>query len=66
MEGCREIIGLRIHNRDGIVVKYCWDVFRRELVCCVADEKACLSDGTVANDHAPGRGEKVSVTNSIL
>lgn len=41
-----------IHNRDGIVVKYCRDIFGGELVRRVADEKTGLSDGTVANDHA--------------
>jgi hypothetical protein len=38
------------HDGDGIVIEHSRDVFRRELVCCVADEKAGLSDGTIS-DH---------------
>ena len=45
--------GPDIHNRDGIVVEDCRHVFRGELVCRVADEKTCLANRTVADDHAP-------------
>jgi hypothetical protein len=44
-----------VHNRDGIVVEDCGNIFRGKLVCRVADEKTCLSDRTVTDDHAPTR-----------
>ena len=41
------------HNSDRVVVKDRRDVFRRELVRCIADKKACLPDGTIAYYNAP-------------
>lgn len=41
-----------VHDRDSIVIKDCGNVFRGELVCRVTDEKTCLSDCTVTDDHA--------------
>lgn len=41
-----------VHDRDSIVIEDCGNVFRGELVCRVADEKTCLSDRTVTDDHA--------------
>ena len=42
-----------LHDSYGIIVENCWDVFGGELVCGVADEKACLADGTIADHNAP-------------
>lgn len=41
------------HHRDGVVIENGRDIFRGELVCCVADEETSLSNGTVADDYAP-------------
>lgn len=38
-----------LHYRDCIIVEDCRNVFRGELVCRVADEKARLTNSTVAN-----------------
>jgi hypothetical protein len=42
-----------LHYGDGVVVKYCWHIFRRKLVCCVADQEAGLPNSTVAHDDTP-------------
>lgn len=41
------------HHRDGVVIEDSRNIFGGELVCCVADEEASLSNGTVADDDAP-------------
>lgn len=46
-------MGLDVHDRDSIVIEDRRDVFRGKLVRRVADEKTCLSDRTVTDDHAP-------------
>lgn len=43
------------HHGNGIVVKNGGDIFRRELVRCVADQQAGLADGTVTDDDASVR-----------
>jgi hypothetical protein len=50
-----DLMGVQVnsHNSDGVVVEDCWDIFGRELVCCVADEKTSLSNSTVTNDDTP-------------
>jgi len=45
--------GMYVHYRDGIVVEDGRNIFRRELVCGIADEQARLTDGTVADDDTP-------------
>lgn len=45
--------GKDLHYRDGIIVEDSRNVFGRELVGCVADEKARLADSTVTDDDAP-------------
>ncbi len=57
-------MGLDVHNRDGIVIEDCRDVFRGELVRRVADEKTCLSDSTVTDDDAPIK-QHSSVNNKL-
>ena len=52
-EGGSATPGFGIHNRDGVVVENCGHIFRGELVRRVADEKTCLADGTVTDDHTP-------------
>ena len=47
------------HYSDGVVVKDGWDIFRRELIGSVTDEKTCLSNCTVADNHTP-RHNKIS------
>lgn len=42
--------GRDIHYGDGIVVEDGRDVFRGELVGCIADEQARLADGTVTDN----------------
>lgn len=49
------------HNSDSIVIEDSRDVFGGELVCRVADEQACLSDSTVADDNTPRGGKEWSV-----
>lgn len=41
------------HYGDGVVIKDGRDIFRGELVGCVADEKTSLSDSTIADNDAP-------------
>lgn len=55
--GVSEIGDSRLHShyRDRVVIKDGWDVFRREFVCRVADEKACLAHGSVT-DHDTSAG----------
>src|SRR4051794_30413095 len=38
------------HYRDGIVIEDCRNVFGREFVCRVADEKTSLAHGTITDD----------------
>lgn len=45
--------GSHSHYRDSIVIKDGGDVFGRELVGGVTDEKTCLANSTVADDNAP-------------
>jgi hypothetical protein len=45
-----------LHHSHGVVVKYGGDIFGGELVGCVGDEQASLTDGTVADDDTPRRG----------
>lgn len=40
------------HDCDSIVIKHCRDVFRRELVRGIANEKAGLANSTVTDDNA--------------
>lgn len=47
------------HNRNCVIVKDGRDIFRRELVRCITDEKTGLADGTVTDDDAP-RSDKES------
>lgn len=46
--------GSNVHDRDNIVIEDGGHVFRGELVRRVADEKTCLADRTVTDNHAPG------------
>jgi hypothetical protein len=50
-----DLMGVQVnsHNSDGVVVEDCRDIFGRELVCCVTDEKTSLSNSTVTNDDTP-------------
>lgn len=41
-----------LHDSDGVVVKYCRNIFGWELVGRIADEQACLADSTVTDDNA--------------
>lgn len=50
---CLGNCGMYVHHRDGIVVEYGRNIFRRELVGCVADEQARLPDGTVTDNDTP-------------
>ena len=36
-----------IHNSDSIIIKDCGDIFGRELVCGIADEKTSLTNSTI-------------------
>lgn len=45
-----------LHDSDGIVVKDCGDVFRREFVGRVADQETGLSYSTVAHYDTPNEG----------
>lgn len=40
-----------LHDSNGVVIEYSWDVFGWEFVGCVADEQTRLSNGTVTNHH---------------
>lgn len=42
-----------LHDCDGVVVEYCWDILGGKLVCSVGNQQARLTDSTVANDDAP-------------
>ena len=44
--------GIDSHDSDGIVVKYSRDIFGRELVRRITDQKTSFSHGTVAHDNA--------------
>jgi hypothetical protein len=39
------------HDSDGIIVEDGRDIFRRELIGGITDEKTCLSNRTIAHDH---------------
>jgi hypothetical protein len=41
------------HDGNGIVVEDGRDVFGGELVCRVTDQKTCLTDSTITDDHTP-------------
>lgn len=48
-----EVDGLAIdHNIGRVIVEHCGYVFAREGIGGVADEEACFTDGTIADDHA--------------
>jgi hypothetical protein len=42
-----------LHDCDGVVVKYGWDILGGKLVCSVGNQQARLADSTVADDDAP-------------
>lgn len=43
-----------LHDGNSIVVKNGWNVFGRELVGGIGDQKTGLSNGTIADDDTPG------------
>ena len=42
-----------IHHRNGIVVKDCRHIFRREFVRRVGDQETGLSNSTIPHNHTP-------------
>src|ERR1700722_13318054 len=64
-EDCRRIgpcRGRNSHHSDCIVIKDCWDVFGRELIGSVTDEKTSLSNCTVADDHTSSHNKVSTLT----
>lgn len=57
---CREKKELCLHDSDGVVVKYCGNVFGGELVGSVTDEQTCLAHSTVTDDNASVEVESIS------
>jgi hypothetical protein len=53
------------HDCDSIVVEDGGDVFRREFVGCVTDEKAGLADGTVTNDNASESSSPLAAASNV-
>jgi hypothetical protein len=44
---------LNLHDSNSIIVEDSRNIFRREFICCVADQETCLSDSTVADYDTP-------------
>lgn len=44
---------MNLHDSDSVVIENGRDIFRGELVGCVADQKTCLADSTVTDDNTP-------------
>lgn len=53
--GTKAVVGRNSHNGNCIVVEDSRDVFGREFVCRVADEKTGLANSTVTDDHTSVR-----------
>lgn len=49
-----------LHDGDSVVVENCRNIFGRELVGGVADEKTCLANSTVADDDTSEKRQSIS------
>ena len=44
---------LHLHNSNGIVIKYRWNIFRGESIRSVTNQEAGFANRSVSDDNAP-------------
>lgn len=49
------------HHCDSIVIEDRWHIFRRELVCRVANQQTGLAHSTITNDHTSAEGAESAI-----